>query len=118
MRKHTISFINAFNGLSWAFRTQPNFKIHLVLTILALIGSFLLKVSYFEFLIILVLIFMGLVIEIINTSIEAIVDLVSPEIRNEAKVAKDVSAAAVLIASIASVFIAAFLFLSRLSIFL
>jgi diacylglycerol kinase len=53
-------------------------------------------------------------LELINTSIEEIVNIVSPEIKPEAKIAKDVAAASVLIASIASVLIAAFLFLPKI----
>jgi len=54
-----------------------------------------------------------LILELINTSLESMVDIVSPEIRPEAKIAKDVAAASVFIASIASVIIGALLFLSK-----
>ena len=53
-----------------------------------------------------------------NTAIEAIVDIVSPEIQPRAKIAKDVAAASVLVASIAAVFIGAFLFLPKILSFL
>jgi diacylglycerol kinase len=55
-----------------------------------------------------------LILELINTAIEAIVDMVSPEIQEKAKIAKDVSAGAVLVASIAAVFIGGLIFLPKI----
>ena len=115
-RRHSLvkSFQFAFEGMKVALAKGRNFRIQFVLGFLALVLAFVLKFSPVEWAILIVTIASVLILELINTSIEAIVDLVSPEIRNEARVAKDVSAAAVLIASIASVAIAAFLFLPKL----
>ena len=114
IRRHTISFKNAFNGLIWTFRTQPNYRVHLVLSLLALVLGFLLKISYFEFLIILVLIVVGLVIETINTAIEEATDAIDTKIREDIKITKDVSAAAMLIYAIGSTVIAGIIFLSKI----
>ena len=91
-----------------------NFRIQAGLGLVALTMGFVLKLSSYEFVDLILIISLVLILELLNTAIESIVDLVSPEIRAEAKVAKDVSAAAVLIASIGSILIAAFIFLPKL----
>ena len=91
-----------------------NFRIQAGLGLVALTLGLVLKLSSYEFVDLILIISLVLILELLNTAIESIVDLVSPEIRAEAKVAKDVSAAAVLIASIGSILIAAFIFLPKL----
>jgi len=88
---HSIpkSFSYAIQGLKKALSEEPNFRIHLVLGITACIAAFLLGFSALEWLILTVTIFFVLIQELINTSLENIVDLITPEIKNEAKVAKD-----------------------------
>lgn len=113
-RKHTISFKNAFNGLIWSLKTQPNYRIHLALSVLALTLSFLLKISYFEFLLIIFLITVGLVIETINTAIEETTDAIDTKIREDIRISKDVSAAAMLIYAIGSTVIALMIFIPKL----
>ena len=67
-----------------------------------------------EWLVLILTISIVLILELINTSVEALVDLVSPEVKDKAKIAKDVCAAAVLISSISSVIIGGLLFLPKL----
>ena len=107
------SFGYAFEGVASALRGR-NFKIIVGAGILAGILAFFLNFSASEWIILILTIDVVITAELINTVIEAVVDLVSPEIREKAKIAKDVSVAAVLIASIASVFIAFFLFLPKI----
>src|SRR3989339_1611339 len=117
-RKHTISLKNAFNGLVWSFKTQPNYRIHLLLSLISIIGGFLLKISYFEFLMIIFLITVGLVIETINTGIEQTTDAIDNKIREDIKIAKDVSAAAMLIYAVGAFVIACFIFIPRIIIYI
>jgi len=70
LRKHHISVKNAIRGLTTALNNQPNYRVHLFLSAIALIGGALLRISYSEFLVIITLIFVGLTIETINTAIE------------------------------------------------
>lgn len=116
LKKHTISFKNAFNGLIWSFKTQPNYRIHLSLSLLALSLGFWLKISYIEFLIIIFLIMVGLVIETINTAIESTTDAIDTKIREDIKISKDVSAAAMLIYAIGATIIALIIFIPKLLI--
>ncbi len=114
LRRHHISFKNALNGIIWAFTTQPNFRVHMILTILALIFGFWLKVSYVEMTILTLTIVFGLGCEMINTSIEAMTDLITTEYKLQAKIAKDVSAGMMLLVSIGTVIVACLIFIPRI----
>lgn len=112
-KKHTISFKNAFNGLVWSLKTQPNYRIHLSLSLLALGLGFWLKISYIEYLIIILLITVGLVIETLNTAIEAATDAIDTKIREDIRITKDVSAAAMLIYAIGATITALIIFIPK-----
>lgn len=98
----------------WTFTTQPNFRIHFFLSILAILGSWFFKVSYFEFLIIILLIFVGLSIETVNTAVEEATDAIDSEWRGDIKIAKDVSAGAMLIFAIGALFTAIIIFVPKI----
>ena len=114
--KHSLfkSFVFAFTGLKTALAKGRNFRIQFFLGIIASTGAYFLKFTADAWAILVITIASILILELINTSIESIVNIVSPEIRPEAKIAKDIAAASVLIAAIASLFIAAFLFLPKI----
>lgn len=92
LKQHHISFQNAFAGVWWALTTQPNFRIHIFLSLLALGLSWILDISPVEWAVILFAIVLGLGSEMINTALEAMTDLITTEWRKEAKIAKDVAA--------------------------
>jgi diacylglycerol kinase len=114
--KHSIfkSFGFAFEGLKAEIIKGRNFKIQILFGILATVLGLMLKLSPEEWLDLVIMITLVLVLELVNTSIEALVDLVSPEIQEKAKLAKDVAAATVLVASIGSVIVGGLVFLPRL----
>ncbi len=112
------SFEFAFEGVKTAIKNEPNFVIQLILAILVLILAAFFKFQPIEWLILILTISLVLILELINTSVEAIVDLVSEDVKDKAKVAKDVSAAAVLIASIMSIAVGVFLFLPKILVLL
>jgi diacylglycerol kinase len=114
--RHSIfkSFQFAFEGISVAFSKGRNFKIQLGIGVFTIIFGLILNLSVVELLDITLTIAIVLILELLNTAIESIVDMVSPEIQPKAKIAKDVSAAAVLIASIAAVAVGAFIFLPKI----
>jgi diacylglycerol kinase len=108
------SFGYAFAGLASLWRTQPNFKIHLVAGVLALGLGVALKLSAAELALVVLTCALVLVVEALNTCLETMCDLISPTYHPLIKKAKDVGAAAVLIAALAAVGVAALLFLPRL----
>jgi len=114
LRKHGQSVLYAWEGMVWAFRTQANYRIHFFLSILALLGSYVLRVSYFEFLLVLLIIFIGIMVEAINTAIEKTTDAIDKQWREDIKIAKDVSAAAMLIFSSGALIIAGIIFIPKL----
>ncbi len=105
IKSRIYSFRHAFNGWWYALRTQRNAWIHAVIATLVFIVSAWLGISRQEWAIIILTATMVFAAEFINTAIEAVVDLASPEKHPLAKVGKDVGAAAVLIAAIAAVLI-------------
>jgi diacylglycerol kinase len=115
-KKHSLSksFAYAFEGLAAAFKNEPNFRIQAIIAILSLFLAIILRFSPTEMSILILTIGFVLVLELINTTLEALVDLVSPEIKDKAKLAKDISAAAVLLSTILSVVVGVFLFLPKL----
>lgn len=118
LKKHTISIKHAFEGMVWAFKTQPNYRIHFLLSVLSVVASWFLQVSYYEFLLILSLIVIGIMVEAINTAIELTTDAIDKEWREDIKFAKDVSAAAMLIFSLGALIIAGIIFVPKILVFL
>lgn len=116
--KHSLkkSFEYAFSGLKTAIKTEPNLRIHLTIASLAVILASILKLGYLEWIVLTLTAFFVIILELINSVLEQIVNLVSPEIKEEAKIAKDISAAIVLIAAFVSVLIGIFLFLPKIII--
>ncbi len=108
------SFGYAYWGLKTAFKNEPNFRIHLTAGTVALILAWLWGFSKFEWLFLLFTICFVLILELFNTALEAIVNLVSPQIKPHAKIAKDVSAAAVLLAALMAAIVGLVLFLPRI----
>ena len=115
-RIHRISFKHAFDGFIYAVRTQPNFRFHLLATFVVILLGIYFSVSPFEWLILVFTINTVLVAEMVNTSIEAMVDLITLERRVDAKIAKDVASAMVLISAILAVIVALIIFLPKILI--
>lgn len=99
------SFGNAFAGLWAVWRTQRNARIEVGISLVVIVLGLLLRVGVREWAILVLTIGLVLTAECLNTVVEAIVDLVSPNYHDLAKVAKDASAGAVLLLSIFSVII-------------
>ena len=109
------SFKYAFSGISYVLKTSRNFKIQLIFAVTTLIIGFLLQISQSNYVILIATIMSVLILEILNTSIESIVDLVvKKEFSSLAKISKDTSAGAVLLASINSVIIAVYIFVPKI----
>ena len=112
------SFKYAFEGLRTALKQEPNFRIHIVMAIFALSMGIVLGLSTIEWLLLAFTIFYVLTLELLNTVMESFVNLVSPEYKHFAKVAKDVSAACVLLAAFLSVIVGLVLFLPKILSFI
>ena len=109
------SFKYAFAGLAYVIRTQHNAWIHAVFTVAVIVLGFWLNVTLFEWAMLVLCMMAVWMGEFMNTAVEAVVDMVSPEFHPLAKVAKDVAAAAVLLGAIGSVIVGLIIFGPRLS---
>lgn len=114
VKRHVISVKNALSGVHHGIWTQPNFIIHILCSVAAVLMGFYFRVSRLEWVAITMTISLGLAIEYLNTSIESTVDLITREIHPVAKIAKDTSAAAMLVYAAGSIIVAVLIFAPRL----
>jgi diacylglycerol kinase len=114
MKKHTISFRNAFIGIYTATKTQSNIRFHLIAAISVFLLSVYLQVSLIEGLILLLTAGFVFVTEMVNTSIEFLSDAVTLEKNDLIKHAKDVAAGGVLISAILAMAVGSLIFLPKI----
>lgn len=113
-KKIINSFKYAFEGILTAFRQERNMKIHICIMLLVIIAGFVLKISIVEWFICILLFGIVISAELFNTAIETVVDIVMPEKNEKAKIAKDVSAGAVLVVAIVSAIIGLLIFIPKI----
>lgn len=110
-----LSFKYAWAGVRYAFVTQRNFRIHTFIGILAVSLGIFLEIRAIELAVIVMTCAVVMVLELLNTAIESVVDLTVKQTYHElAKIAKDCAAGAVLISAIAAVVVAACILLPPL----
>lgn len=113
-RKFAESVTNAARGIRIAFRSQRNLSIHLFTAIVAVALGIILQISLIEMTILVIVIGSVFVLELLNTAMEEIVNMLTLSRKIRAMVAKDVSAGAVLIACFAATVVGCLIFLPRL----
>lgn len=113
MKKFLKSFRYAFEGIFTGIKEEQNMKIHIAIMILVIIFGILLKISKVEWIICIALFGLVISMELINTAIENAVDLITKEKNEQAKIAKDVAAGAVLVSAIASAIIGLIIFVPK-----
>ena len=112
-----MSFKYALSGICYVLKTSRNFRIQLIFALTILLIGFSVKISFSNYVILFATIISVLILEILNTSIESIVDLVvKKEFKDLAKIAKDTSAGAVLLASLNSVIVAVYIFFPKIKL--
>jgi diacylglycerol kinase (ATP) len=116
IRARLESFRHAFAGVAVMLRSQPNAKIHVVATLVALIGGAALGLSALEWALLVFAIALVWVAEGLNTALEFLADAAVPDQHPLVKNAKDVAAAAVLLAAAAAVVIAMLIMLPRFAV--
>lgn len=118
LRSLPQSFKYAGNGIKLAIKNEPNFRIHCTFGVTAVLLALLMDFSTSEWLLLLFTISFVLIMELFNTALESIVNLVSPDVRPNAKIAKDVSAGAVLLSASVAVLVGIRLFLPKILLIL
>ena len=114
-RHQTIfdSFNNAFEGIIHALRTQRNLRIHFVVAVGVIVFAVIVSVTRIELIALLISITFVLIAEMINTAIEGAIDVATTSFDPMAKLAKDVAAGAVLIATINAISVGYLIFSTR-----
>ncbi len=105
------SFQYAFEGILYALKHDQNLRIHFAVALFVIVASIYFHVSPFEKGILGIMILLVICVEMINTAIEKMVDLITIEHRKEAKVAKDVAAGMVFLTTIGSVIVGLLIFI-------
>ena len=113
-KKLINSFRYAIEGFISSFKTERNMKIHILAMIVVVLLGFYFKLNLVEWCFITISIALVIGAELFNTAIETIVDMISPEKNPKAKLAKDISAAAVLALAIGAVAIGAIIFIPKI----
>ncbi len=114
LRKRIKSFGYAFKGIVLLFASQPNARIHAVVLSLVVAAGFYFNIEKTEWLAIVLISALVLSAEAMNTAVEFVVDLASPGHHSLAEKAKDVAAAAVLLAAFGAVIIGLIIFLPKI----
>lgn len=108
------SFRYAFSGIIYALVTERHMKIHFLMMCIVIASGLYFGITKIEWLVLLLIIAIVISLEMVNTAIEKVVDLVTDEYHPLAKYAKDVAAGAVLVASIFAVIIGCVVFVPYL----
>ena len=108
------SFGYSIDGLKYAYKYEQSMTIHFTMVIFVITAGFFLKISLFEWLICFMLMGLVMATELINTSIEAVVDLTCPEIHPLAKIAKDTASAAVFVFSVVAAISGLIIFIPKI----
>lgn len=118
VKKFLLSFKYAFTGIFKTIKTEQNMKVHIFIMFLVIIFGIILKITFLEWIICVILFSLVIAGELFNTAIENVVDIVMPQINEKAKIAKDASAGGVLILSIGAAIIGLIIFVPKILKFL
>lgn len=114
LRRHQVSFRHATDGFLHLVKEHPNFRFHLIATAVVVFLGLFLGLNPIEWLILVFTINTVIVAEMVNTAIESMVNLITLEHREDARIAKDVSAAMVLGSSFLAAIVGLIIFLPKI----
>lgn len=114
MRRFLKSAGNALKGLRHAFTYEANFRIHVAIALIVFGLAFLFKLPITQWLSLVGVISLVLVLELVNTALEKLLDAIHPRLHATVGLVKDVMAGAVLVAALAAVVVGSLIFIPRL----
>lgn len=114
IKRFLKSFKDAYEGVRYAFNNEQNFRLQLIVGLLALALAVFLPLKDSERLLVVIMVFMVLVIELLNTAIERFIDLLKPRLHYYAKTVKDIMAGAVFLTSICALIVGLIVFIPYL----
>lgn len=110
IRKISKSFRHAFRGLKYSLTYERNFQVEVIAAVFVVALIFIFKVKNWEAVVLVFMIMWVLTMELINTVLERIVDIIRPRIHPYARLIKDVMAAVVLISSVIAIVVGIIIF--------
>lgn len=110
LKKLFQSFRCAFRGLKYVLKNEQNFQLEILIGIFVVILMFIFDIRDWQKVALFLVIFSVLAVELINTILERVVDILKPRVHPYAQLIKDVMATAVLLASIGAIVIGAIIF--------
>ncbi len=119
MQKQTFAhaLLHAANGIHCFFKTERNGKIQLIVAVITLLIAFVVKISAIEWMAIVGCIALVICLEMVNTAIELLCNMVEPNYNTSIKTIKDLAAAAVFCSSIASIIVGGIIFIPKIFIY-
>ncbi len=114
MKKFFKGFVYAANGIAEAIKVRGNILVHLCAGIISIFMGFYFNISQIEWVFVTILIVLVIAAEMINTSIEKVVDMISLNKNEQARIIKDISAGSVLVISIGALIIGLIIFIPKI----
>lgn len=116
MKKQSFdkSLKHAIDGILSCVQKERNLKIHFCMMFLVIICGFIFRITQVEWMVCIILFGLVISLELVNTAIEAIVDLCSPNIHPLAKLAKDAAAGAVLVSALVAAIVGLIIFIPKI----
>ncbi|WP_255259833.1 diacylglycerol kinase family protein [Lentibacillus sp. CBA3610] len=112
--KSRFGFSHALNGLKSVITTELNFRIHLIASLCVIAAGIVFRLEVMQWAVVVLVIGFVLVTEVINTSIEKMMDYLKPDIHPRAKAIKDMAAGAVLISAVIAVVVGLLIFIPEI----
>lgn len=112
MKRFCISFRHAFRGFVHAVRTERNMQFHIIATVIVVVAMFLLPTTTVQKMFLAFLVVFVITLELVNTAMERVLNIIEPEYHKQVRIAKDVTAAAVLVGALGSLIIGLAIFWS------
>jgi len=109
-KKLAQSLRNAISGFIFIFRREQNMKIELIATILVIVAMIITRVQTWEAVVLTIMISTVLILEVLNTALEQLINMLKPQVHPKARVLKDLMAAAVFLASMAAAVVGILIF--------
>ena len=114
IKRFINSIKNSWDGLKYAYTNEQSLTIHAVLTVLVLLSGIIFNATKIQWTVIVIVLALVMIAELINTAIEAVVDLVTDEYHELAKIAKDCASAAAFVASLLAAGLYVYVFLPQI----
>ncbi len=114
IKKQFMNFKYCFAGIKYALKNEQSMITHFLIAMVTILLGFIVKLAIWEWYVVILLIVLVIAIEFINTAIEAVCDMVMPDIHPLVKIAKDTSSAAVFVVSLGAFIIGLMIYVPKM----